>query len=55
MFPNLVSKIIDEGIGIGELTNIYKYSIFLGTTGVIMIISESVSYTHLTLPTSLIV
>ena len=40
MFPNLVSKIIDEGIGIGELTNIYKYSIFLGTTGVIMIISE---------------
>lgn len=40
MFPNLVSKIIDEGIGSGELTSIYKYSIFLGITGAIMIISE---------------
>ena len=39
VFPNLVSRIIDNGIGSGDVRNIYKYSILLGITGAAMIIS----------------
>lgn len=40
LFPNLVSRIIDYGIESRQIQNIYKYSIWLGITGITMIVSE---------------
>lgn len=40
LFPSLVSKIIDYGIGKEDTYNIYIYCICLGITGIMMLLSE---------------